>query len=140
MSHLAAAEAQASLHLVAAVQKFHSLIFLGLVIVLIHGNGELDFLDGDNLLLLAGCALALFLLVQETAVVLNAANRRLRVRRNFDQIQPALAGDLQRLKWRQNAELFTVFVDDADFACADAVVDAGKGLGCSFIECDGTPP
>src|SRR5580698_7223358 len=49
--HLAAAEAQASLHLVAVDEEPHGLILLGLVVMLIHGNGELDFLDDDDLLL-----------------------------------------------------------------------------------------
>jgi hypothetical protein len=36
--------------------------------------------------------------------------------------------------------LFAVFVDYADFAGANPIVDANKGLGCSFVESDGTPP
>jgi len=36
--------------------------------------------------------------------------------------------------------LFAVFVDDADFAGANSIVDADKGLGRTFIECDGAPP
>jgi hypothetical protein len=36
--------------------------------------------------------------------------------------------------------LFAVFVDYANFARADTVIDTNKGLGCSFIESDGTPP
>ena len=54
--------------------------------------------------------------------------------------RPALAGDLQRLKGRQNAQLFAVFVDDADFARANSIVDADKGLCRTFVECDGAPP
>jgi len=34
--------------------------------------------------------------------------------------------------------LFAVFVNYADFAGANAIVDADKGLGRAFIECDGT--
>ena len=36
--------------------------------------------------------------------------------------------------------MFAVFVDYTDFAGANPVVNADKGLGCTFIECDGTPP
>ena len=140
VSHLTAAEAQAGLHLVAASQKLHRLILLGLVIVLVHGHGELDLLDHDHLLLFLGGALALFLLVEEAAVVLDAADRGNRVGRNLHQVQAALAGNLQRLKRRQNAQLFAVFVDDADFARANPVVDADKGLCRTFVECDGAPP
>ena len=34
--------------------------------------------------------------------------------------------------------MFAVFVNYADFAGANAIVDADKGLGRAFIECDGT--
>jgi hypothetical protein len=36
--------------------------------------------------------------------------------------------------------LFPVFIDYADLARADAIVDANKRLCCSFIESDGAPP
>ena len=121
-------------------KELDGLIFLGLVVVLVHGDGELDFLDDDDLLLLLGGAFALFLLVEEAAVVLDAADGRNGVGRNFHQVEAALAGDLQSFKWRQDAELLAVFVDDADFAGANAIVDADKRLGRTFIECDGTPP
>jgi hypothetical protein len=39
-----------------------------------------------------------------------------------------------------NAELFAVFVDYADFARANPVVDADKRLCRTFVECDGAPP
>ena len=94
----------------------------------------------DDLLLLLGGAFALFLLVEEAAVILDAADGRNRVGRNLDQVEAALAGDFERLKGGQNAQLFAVFVDDADFARANPVVDADKGLCRTFVECDGTPP
>jgi hypothetical protein len=34
--------------------------------------------------------------------------------------------------------LFAVFVDHADFAGANAIVNADKRLSRAFIECDGT--
>ena len=34
--------------------------------------------------------------------------------------------------------MFAVFVDHADFAGANAIVDADKRLGRTFVECDGT--
>ena len=138
--HLATTEAQAGLDLVALGEEADGLILLGLVVMLVHGNGELDLLDHDDLLLFLGGALALFLLIEEAAVVLNAADGRDRIGRNLDQIQAALAGDLQGLERGQNAHLFAVFVDDADFPRANAVVDTNKGLSRTFVECDGAPP
>ena len=140
VGHLAAAESQAGLDLVAVNEEAHGLVFLGLVVVLIHGDGELDLFDDNDLLLFAGSAFALFLLVEKTAVVLDAANGRDGGGRYFDQIQAAFAGDLESLKGRQNAELLAVLVDYTDFARANPVVDADKGLCCTFIEYDGAPP
>jgi hypothetical protein len=71
--------------------------------VLIHGHGELDLLDRNHLLFLFGGPFALFLLVEEAAVVLDAADRGNRVSRNLYQVEASLAGDPQRLKRRQNA-------------------------------------
>ena len=140
VGHLPAAEAEAGLHLVALIEEADGLIFLGLVVVFVDGDGELDFLNDDDLLLFAGGALALFFFVEVAAVVLDTADGRDGVGRDFDQIEAALAGYFEGLKGRQDAELLAVFVDDADFACANPVVDADKGLGRTFVECDGTPP
>ena len=72
--------------------------------------------------------LALFLLIKIAPVVLDAADGRHRVRRHLYQVQATFASDLQRLKGRQNSKLLTIFVNDADFSCANAFVDAIKDL------------
>lgn len=76
MRHLASTEAQAGLHLVAIIQEADCLVLLGLVVMLIHCDGELDFLDHDDFLLFTGSALAFFLFVEIASVVLNAADGR----------------------------------------------------------------
>ena len=106
--------------------------------MLVDGDGELDFLDDDDLLLLAGCALALVLLVKELAVVLNAADGRDGVGGNLNQIQAAFAGNFQGFKRCEDAELLTGVVDDADFTRANSFIDADKLLGRTLI--DGFPP
>jgi hypothetical protein len=108
--------------------------------VIVHGDGEFALLDRDDFLLFLGSAVALFLLVEEASVVLNAADRGNRVGRDLNQIQAALTSDPQRLKRRKYPKLFAVFVDDADFARTNLLIDADKGLGRTFIECDGAPP
>ena len=140
MGHLAAAKAKTCFDLVALSEEADGLILLGLVVVFVDGDGELDFLDGDDLLALSRGALALFLLVEKTAVVLDSANRRDGSGRNFDQVKATFAGDAEGLERLEDAKLFAVFVDDADFARANPIVDANEGLCRSFIECDGTPP
>ena len=106
----------------------------------VNRDRELDLFDKDDLLLLLGRAVALFLLVEKASVILNATNGRNSVRRDFDEIESVLAGNLQGIKNCQNAELFTVFVNDANFTRANAVVDANKCFSGTFIECDGSPP
>ena len=106
--------------------------------MLVDGDGEFDFLNDDDLLLLVSCAILLFLLIEESGLILNAADGRDGVGRDFDQIEAALPGDLESFKGGQDAELFAVFVDHTDFAGANAIVDADKRLSRAFIECDGT--
>jgi hypothetical protein len=108
--------------------------------VLVHRHRELHFLDRDDLLLLPGGALALFLLVEETAIILDTADRGDGVGRNFYQIKPTLAGDLQCFKRCQDSQLFAVFIDNANLSRADTIVNADKGLCRTFVECDGAPP
>ena len=140
VGHLAAAEAEAGLDLVALGEEAHGLVLLGLIVVLIHGDGELDLFDRDDFLLFAGGAFALFLLVEEAPVILDTADGWDGVGRNLDKVQTTLAGNSQRLEGRKDAELFAVFVDDADFARANSIVDANKGLCGTFVECDDAPP
>ena len=136
--HLASAETEARLDLVAALQKLDSLVLLGLVVMVVHRDGKLHFLHDDDLLLFARGAFGLFLLVEKAAVVLDAADGRDGIRGDFNQVEPSFAGNLQRFKGRQDPELFPVFVDYANFAGANAIVDANKRLGRTFVECDGT--
>jgi hypothetical protein len=83
---------------------------------------------------LAGGAIALLFFVEEFAVVLNPADRRHRGGRDFDQIQPALAGDLQGFEGGQDAELLAFFINDADFAGADSLIDSDKLLRGTLID------
>jgi hypothetical protein len=132
--HLAAFEAEAGLHLIAVGEKADGLVLLGLVVVLVDGDRELDFLDGDDLLLLAGGAFALVLLVEELSVVLNLADGRIRIGRDLDEVKRTLTSNFERVERRHDTELFAVFVNDANLASTDAVVGADEGLLRAFIE------
>ena len=134
MGHLAAAKTQGGLHLVSLVEKTDSLIFLGLVVVLVDGDRELDFLDGDDLLLFARSPFALIFFVQIFAVILNAANRRHGVGRDLYQVEAAFAGNFKSFKGWENAKLFSIFVNDANFTRAYPIVDADKLFRRTLID------
>ena len=102
--------------------------------MLVDRDGELDFLDDDDLLLLARGAVALVLLVEELAVVLDFADGRDGVGRDLDEVEGALAGHLEGFERGHDAELLAVLVNDADFAGADAFVGADEGLCGTFID------
>jgi hypothetical protein len=141
MGHLAALEAEAGFDLVAVVEEANGLVLLGHVVVFVYVDGELYFLDDDDLLLLAGSAIALVFFVEVFAVVLDFADGRDGVGRDLDEVEGAFAGHLQCVEGRHDAELFAVLVDHADFACADTLVGADKRLGGTFIDrWDSQPP
>jgi hypothetical protein len=129
VGHLPAFEAQRGLHLVAFIQEADRLVLLGLVVVLIHGDGELDLLHHDDLLFLARSPVALVLFIKELAVVLNAAHGWYGGWGDFHQIQAALAGNLQGFKRLHDAELFSLIVNHANLFRANAVVGADERLG-----------
>ena len=141
VSHLAAFEPQGCLNLVALSKKANGLVLFGLIVVLVHRNRELYFFDDDDFLLLPRGAVALVLLVQEFAVVLNLADRRNGVRGDLYEIQRALAGHLEGVERGHDAKLFTVLVDDADLARTDAFIGTDERLGGTFINWwNGSPP
>src|SRR6267378_5965130 len=124
--HFASAEEDGRFYLVAFIEEAQHVILFGFVIVIVHVDTKLYFLDRNGLLLFLSFALALFVLIQEFPVVHDAANRRLRGWGNFHQVQVSFAGHLERLEGRHHANLFPFVTDDANFARPDALVHADK--------------
>src|SRR4051812_1400010 len=75
--HFASTEENGRLYLVTLVEEPKHVVLLRLVIVLVHIDAELHFLDDDLLLVLLVLAVLLFLLIEELAVIHDAADRRL---------------------------------------------------------------
>src|SRR5215471_1198213 len=121
--HLAPAEEDRRLHLVAVLEEALDVLLLELVVVLVHLRPELDFLDLDDLLMLLRRPRALLLLVLIAPEVHDAADRRHRRRGDLHEVEPLLPRDGQRLRRRHDPELRAVLVDDADFTDPDAFVD-----------------
>ena len=133
--HFPAAEEDGRLDLVSFVEEPEHVILFGLVIVVVHIDAELHFLDHDLLLMLLGLALFLFLLVQEFPVVHDPADRRLCSGRDLYQVQIFLARHLERFVRRQNSDLIPFVVNHADFAGAYAVVRADKPFIDTILQC-----
>src|SRR5216683_5821931 len=124
--HFASPEEDGRFHLVSFVEEAQYMILLGFVVVIVHVDTKLHFFDRNGLLLFLGFPLALFVLVQEFPIIHDAANRRLRGRGNFHQVQVSFAGHLERLEGRHHANLFPFVTDHANFARPDALVHADK--------------
>ena len=124
MRHLAAAEKNRGLDLVALGQEALDVLLLELIIVLVDLRPELDLFDVDYFLVFLGLARALLLLILILAEIHDPAHRRYGRGRDLDQVQSFLLGNGQRLRRRHDAELLAVIIDYANFPNPDSFVDA----------------
>src|SRR5579864_1697672 len=124
--HFAAPEEDGRLNLVSFVEEAQHVVFLGLVIVVIHIDAELNFFDRDYFLMLFGFALFLLLLVQVFPIIHDPAYRRISGGRNLDQVQVLFAGHFQRFVRRDDANLLTFIINHADFPRPNTLIDADK--------------
>src|SRR5215475_5493845 len=122
--HLAPAEAQRHLHLVALFEKALHRAHLHIVIVVVDHGPELDLLDLDDLLFLAGFRRLLLRLVFIFAVIENFADGRGRVGGNLDEIKSGLLGLVQSDLDFNGPKVVAGLVDQLDFANTDLLVDA----------------
>ena len=116
MCNLTAPEMDSRFDLVPVVKYSYRVVLLKLVIVLVGPWSELDLLDGNKRLFCFGFLLFLFLLVLILAEVDDPANGRLSLRRDFDQIQPFSASNLESLLWRHHTNLRAILINYADLA------------------------
>ena len=126
--HFASAEKNCGFDLITFVQEAQHMVLLGFVVVVVHVDAKLDFLDCDGLLVLFGLAFLLLLLVEKFPVIHNAAYGRNCGGRNLNQIQVLFAGHLERFVGRHNADLFPFVADHSDFTRSNTVVRADKAF------------
>src|SRR5215469_17545253 len=100
----------------------------GHVIVLVHIDAELYFLQDDLLLVLLRRPFFLFLFIQEFAVIHNSANWGYGSRRDLYQVKILFAGLSGRILRCHDAKLFTLWANHAYFTSADAIIHANKTL------------
>src|SRR5213083_1204746 len=121
--HLAALEADGDLGLVTLLQEPAHVLELELEVVSLGLGAHLHFLDLDRRLLLARLLQPARLRVLVLAEVHDAADGRLGLRRDLDEVELLGARRLQRLLGRHDPELLALRAHHADFAGADAFVD-----------------
>src|SRR5689334_3644958 len=125
MGHLAPAEHDRHLDLVARLEEALDVALLGVVVVLRDLRPELDLPDGDLLLVLARGLLLLRLLVLVLRVVEDAADGRLGVGRHLDEVEVALLRVAERVCRAHDPDLLAGVVDEPDLGHPDAFVDPG---------------
>jgi hypothetical protein len=128
VGHFASAEAQAGFHLVAFGKKPQNMVSFGDVIVLVHVDAELYFLQDDLFLVLFCRPFLLFLLVEELAVIHDAANRGLRRGGNLYQIKSLFPGLPRCILRRHDAKLFAIRANHAYFTRADPLIHLNKAF------------
>src|SRR3954451_17426294 len=134
MRHLASPEEDGGLYLVALFQEAQHVVLFELVIVLVDVDAELHFLEGDHLLVLLRGPLLLFFFVEELAVILNAADRRIRGSRDLYQVKTTLAGNFEGFKGLHYTKLSTVLIYHTDFAGANTLIGANSTAAKTFVD------
>src|SRR5258708_2515443 len=124
MRHFTPAEAQRDFHLVALFEKAVHGAHLHVVIVVVDHRPELDLLDLDHLLFLAGFRRLLLGLVFVFAVIENFADGGGRIGGDLDEIKPGLLRSVQSNLDLNGPMIMAGLVDQLDFANSDLLVDA----------------
>ena len=131
MGHLASAELQLHLQLVALVEELLGVADLGQVIVIVDVDPEFDLFDfarvGFFVFLLLGQFVAVF------AEVHDAADRRIGVRRDFDEVEAQFLSFPQGVGQFHHAQLLAGrTIDHPHLAGTDTVVHPDRGwLRCA---------
>jgi hypothetical protein len=133
MGVFAAAEDDAEDHLVFFCQEFFGAVDLGHEVVIANFGADAELFVFA--VMRVAFVLPLFLLVLELAVIHDAANGRLLLGRDLDEVQADFAGALEGFDSFENAEHFSFMSNHADRGDADLLVDPlsfsieGDGMG-----------
>src|SRR5690242_21871184 len=123
---LPAAEHDRDLHLRPLVEESLDVSLLGVVVVDADLRPELDLLDLDLALVLAGLLRLLLLLVLVLPVVHDLRDGRVGLGRHLDEVEVLAVGVLARVLRGLDSELAAVVVDQPDPGRADRIVDARR--------------
>ena len=137
---LAAPEPDGHLDLVAFSEETPSVAHLDIEVVLVGLGAELDLLDADGHLLLAGGSLLLLAFVLESSVVDESADRGASVGSHFDEIVAALSGHIQGVLGEELPQLGARLVDDQNTGNTNSLVYAGFVSLGGFVEVSPASP
>lgn len=125
VSHFATSEAQRDLGFIALIQKSDQITQLDLIVIVISRRPEFHFLDLNLLLLQLGFVLLLAFLVLVFAVIHDPTNRRLRLRRDFHQVQLSFFSLHQRFTQTDNTQLLAFHTHQTDRRDIYFAIDPG---------------
>jgi hypothetical protein len=114
VGHFTAAEHEVELDLVSLLEEFFGLVELGVLIVVVDADGlDAEFLELRDV---SGVGFLFFfpLLVFPLAVIHEAADGRLFVGGDFDEIEAGVLGEADGLQGGDDADLFIGFIDESD--------------------------
>lgn len=131
VSYLASAETNCCLDLVSILQDLPGVLHLKIVVVIIGHRSELNLFDLDHRLLPLGFVGLLFLFVLILSEIDDAADWRISLGSNLDQVISTLSGEVGCVLWGHNAELPPLFIDYSDLAGTNALI--GTNLRCPRI-------
>jgi hypothetical protein len=123
VGHFAATEFEGDFDFHVFAQEINGMHELDAQVMGINARAELDFLDGGGVLVFARFFFLLGQFVAELADLHQAAHGRVGRGRNFHEVNAMLAGDHEGIVQEEDAEIFVVSINDADFAGADFAVD-----------------
>ena len=119
MRHFASPEFEGDFDFHVLAQEINSMLNFDAKIVRIDFWAELDFFNFVGVLMLLGFLVALGLFVAKLPVIHEAADGRIGIGGDFDQVNGISPGEVQGVAQTQDAELFAINPNDSYFAGAD---------------------
>ena len=129
MGHFTSAEFEGDFHLHILAEKINCVLDFDAEIVRIDLGAELDLFDFRRVLVLLGFFVAFGLFVAELAEIHQAANGRVGIRRDLDQVHPIGSRHVQGVPETQHPQLLAIHPDDTDLPGTDLPIYPDERTG-----------
>src|SRR5215510_1578283 len=126
VGHLASAKPDCRFHFVAFLQPFAGVLHTIAVVVHVGAWAKLNFLDGDDDLLLLSLVCFLLLFVLKLSVIDDLANGRVGIWRDFNQIHSLLTRGANRFARVHHPKLLSLIANHAHLGHADPFVNSSN--------------